>query len=114
MRGWKDCPRCAGTGSGEGFRLCGLRPLQPGDDRLEAPVGESLPEAAKIWRVLEIRKLAEECCPDPELFLIGIAIGPWVRAQMTDEQILGEMREMLGECRKYIAAEAAPAKEGSS
>lgn len=104
MRGWSDCPRCAGTGSGQGFRMCGLRPLRLGDDRPDAPVVESLPEHEKIWRVQQIRKLAGECCPDPELFLIGVAIGPWVRAQMTDEQILGEMREMIGECRKYMAA----------
>lgn len=26
MRGWNDCPRCGGSGSGEGQRVCGYAP----------------------------------------------------------------------------------------
>lgn len=112
MRGWNDCPRCAGTGSGQGFRMCGLRPLRLGDHRPEAPVVESLPEHEKVWRVQRIRVLAEECCPDAGAFLVGIALGEWVGGQLSDEVILETVRKLLGECRKYtkIFDETPPAE----
>lgn len=38
MRGWPDCPRCAGTGNGEGGRGCGYWPAsQAAPESLEKP-----------------------------------------------------------------------------
>lgn len=105
MRGWIACPRCAGTGSGEGFRACGLRPVRFGESRPNAPMTRDLSEAEKTAKKTQIIALARECCPEAGALLVGMGLGEWVMGKLSDEVIVQTVKDVLVELRKFLESD---------